>query len=164
MSKLPRTLTLAVLLALSTGVGAAGRTAPTAPAPAAAPTAPPPASDDYGDMVRLKVASGMANMMTGLVEVPKNMINTMNNTSNAGGAFDRGGYVLWGITGGGLKGAMHMLARTMAGMVDFVGCFIPTKPIPNPPFVWQNFYTDTQYGPYMKVDSQAGRTASVPKK
>ena len=162
MSKLPRTLTLAALLALSTGVGAAGQPAPMASAPV--PATAPPASDDYGDMVRLKAASGMANMMTGFVEVPKNMINTMNNTSAAGGTFDRGGYVLWGITGGGLKGAMHMLGRTLAGVVDFVGCFIPTKPIPNPPFVWQNFYTDTQYGPYMKVDTQASRAVSATRK
>jgi putative exosortase-associated protein (TIGR04073 family) len=122
---------------------------------AAAPA--PQAADSYGDLVRLKLASGISNMATGFVEVPKNMINTANNTSSYGGAFDRGGYVLWGITGGGLKGAMHMLGRTIAGVADFATCFIPTQPITNPPFVWQNFYTDTQYGPYYKVESKPGQ-------
>lgn len=162
MSKMPRILLLAALTALSTA-------APASPPPAQAVqgarvvNAPAPPADDYGDKVRLKLASGIMNMMTGFVEVPKNMINTANNTSSYGSAFDRGGYVLWGITGGGLKGAMHMLGRTLAGLTDFVTCFVPTEPITHPAFVWQNFYTDTQYGPYFKVDSQPKPAAPAPR-
>ncbi len=167
MSKILRTLILTAAATLSSGAMAAGYSAGMAANPAPAPVAggsPPPASDNYGDTIRLKLASGIANMATGFVEVPKNMINTANNTTTYGSAFDRGGYVLWGITGGGLKGAMHMLGRTLAGLFDFATFYIPTKPTTNPPFVWQNFYSDTQYGPYVKVESTQKPVTSAPGK
>lgn len=92
----------------------------------------------YAETLRKKLGAGISNIFTGWVEVPKNMINTSNQSGN----------VLFGIVGGGGKGLVHMLGRTLSGVVDFVTFPIPTKPIPRPPFVWQNFYMDTQYGPY----------------
>lgn len=92
----------------------------------------------YAETLRLKLGSGIANMLTGWVEVPKNMLNTTNQSGN----------IFLGIGGGGGKGLLHMLARTLSGVVDFITFPVPTRPIPDPPVVWERFYTDTRYGPY----------------
>lgn len=131
----------------------------TPPPPATAPSSIDPS---YGDIVLLKLGSGLANMATGVVEIPKNIINTANGGgsgsqsvySGTGSTYSRGGEVLFGITGGALKGALHTVGRTLSGLLDFTTCFIPTRPIPRPGFVWENFQNDTQYGPILRVDSQ----------
>jgi putative exosortase-associated protein (TIGR04073 family) len=102
------------------------------------------AADSYGDTVQLKLGSGVSNILLGLVEVPKNIISTSNQAN-----------VLLGITGGTVKGTAHALGRTLAGIVDVLSFPVPTKPITNPPFVWQNWYTDTTYGPFFQTGSPA---------
>jgi putative exosortase-associated protein (TIGR04073 family) len=133
MSKSIRTILFSATLLLSTGSGAM-------------------ADDSYGDTVLLKLESGLANIGTGLAEVPKNAINTANQTN-----------VLFGVTGGVVKGTAHALGRTLAGIVDTFTFFIPTKPITTPAFVWDNFYTDTQYGPFLKVDGKEKNAGAVKK-
>lgn len=127
-----------------------------------APTPPPPpvveTAPSYGDMVLLKLESGLANMATGMAEIPKNMYNVANGSASPKNVTtNRPGDLLFGITGGGLKGALHALGRTVSGVVDFATCLIPSKPITNPPFVWQNFSVDTQYGPFLKTAPTALR-------
>lgn len=100
----------------------------------AAPPAPPPA--DYGQLVGRKLASGFSNMALGIAEIPKNMIITTNQTN-----------ALFGVTGGAIKGLLHTLGRTLSGIVDIVTFPVPTQPITRPPLVWQDFQTETQYGP-----------------
>jgi putative exosortase-associated protein (TIGR04073 family) len=100
----------------------------------AAQAAPPPA--DYGQLVGRKLASGFSNMALGIAEIPKNMIITTNQTN-----------ALFGVTGGAIKGLLHTLGRTLSGIVDIVTFPIPTQPITRPPLVWQDFQTETQYGP-----------------
>lgn len=151
-------------LALSLVLLSANSAALAANKPRAVPPPPPPpvvnTAPSYGDLVLLKLGSGLANMTTGMVEIPKNMLNVANGgASPKNVTTNRPGDLLFGITGGGLKGALHALGRTVSGVVDFATCLIPTKPITNPPFVWQNFNIDTQYGPFIKVDTTpaAGR-------
>jgi putative exosortase-associated protein (TIGR04073 family) len=93
----------------------------------------------------MKAASGFANMGLGWIEIPKNVINTSNEWNN----------VLFGMTGGLVKGTLHMLGRTVSGVVDLVTFPLPTQPIAQPPFVWQNFTMETQYGPIFKLQSQS---------
>jgi putative exosortase-associated protein (TIGR04073 family) len=100
----------------------------------AATPAPPPA--DYGQLVGRKLASGFSNMALGIAEIPKNMIITTNQTN-----------ALFGVTGGAIKGLLHTLGRTLSGIVDIVTFPVPTQPITRPPLVWQDFQTETQYGP-----------------
>lgn len=100
------------------------------------------AEDRYGDTVRLKVGSGFSNILLGLLEVPKNIISTSNQAN-----------VLLGITGGTVKGTAHALGRTLAGIVDVVSFPVPSPPITHPPFVWQNWYTDTTYGPFFPTET-----------
>jgi putative exosortase-associated protein (TIGR04073 family) len=138
MSKMLRTIAFCATALLFTGSGAE-------------------AADDYGDAVKLKLASGFSNLFLGLVEVPKNIINTSNQVN-----------LLFGVTGGTVKGTAHALGRTLSGIADVFTAPIGNKPITNPPFVWQNWYTDTTYGPYFPVDKKtsppvAGQVPSAPK-
>jgi putative exosortase-associated protein (TIGR04073 family) len=91
---------------------------------------------DYAQVVGRKLASGFSNMALGAAEIPKNMIITTNQTN-----------AIFGVTGGAIKGLLHTLGRTLAGIVDIVTFPIPTQPITRPPLVWQSFETETQYGP-----------------
>lgn len=90
----------------------------------------------YGDVVARKALNGMANITTGFAEVPKNVI-IYNNEYN----------VVFGVLGGSLKGLLHMIGRLGVGMFDLFTAPIPTYPIVNPAYVWDDFYTETVYGP-----------------
>ncbi|WP_454143992.1 exosortase system-associated protein, TIGR04073 family [Methylocaldum sp. MU1018] len=98
------------------------------------------ASDDYGRDVGVKLGSGLSNLALGWIEFPKNMINTTNETN-----------VIFGLSGGFLKGGLHMLGRTASGLIDFMTFPLPTQPITKPVFVWENFDVETQYGPVFKL-------------
>ncbi|CAI8839413.1 putative exosortase-associated protein (TIGR04073 family) [Methylocaldum szegediense] len=98
------------------------------------------ASDDYGRDVGMKLGSGFSNIALGWVEFPKNMINTANETN-----------VLFGISGGFLKGGLHTVGRIASGLVDVLTFPLPTEPITRPSFVWENFDVETQYGPVFKT-------------
>jgi putative exosortase-associated protein (TIGR04073 family) len=93
-------------------------------------------ADDYGATTTLKLGSGLSNLTMGWLEIPKNMINTSNQTN-----------VLLGISGGLLKGLLHTIGRTLTGAVDFLTFPLPTQPIAHPTFVWQTFFDETSYGP-----------------
>ena len=155
MSKPLTPIVLSILLLWSAGSVAAGSKS----SKLAVPPPPPPVSTapSYSDIMLTKLGSGFANLATGLVEIPKNMINTANGSSQGGYSMNtnRSGELLFGLTGGALKGVLHSVGRTASGMIDVATFFVPTKPTTNPPFVWQNFYTDTQYGPFFKVDGSA---------
>jgi len=102
------------------------------------PAGAEPAS--YGEKVGLKFGSGYTNMVLGMAEIPKNAIITTNQTN-----------ALFGVTGGIFKGILHGVGRTLAGVVDLLTSPIPSDPIPKPPFVWENFQTETQYGPVLQT-------------
>ncbi|MEW6038334.1 MAG: exosortase system-associated protein, TIGR04073 family [Pseudomonadota bacterium] len=93
-------------------------------------------ADDYGTTTTLKLGSGLSNLAMGWLEIPKNMINTSNQTN-----------VLLGISGGLFKGLLHTVGRTLTGAVDFLTFPLPTQPIAHPEFVWQKFSDETSYGP-----------------
>ncbi|MEN8259319.1 MAG: exosortase system-associated protein, TIGR04073 family [Pseudomonadota bacterium] len=94
----------------------------------------------YGQQVAHKAVSGLANLMTGWFEIPKNIINTTNSVNLA-----------WGVTGGLFKGVLNMAGRMMSGMADLLTAPLPTKPIPNPEFVWHDFDVDTTYGDVFRL-------------
>jgi putative exosortase-associated protein (TIGR04073 family) len=100
----------------------------------------------YGDAIRLKLGSGISNMLFAIAEVPKNIINTSNQAN-----------VLLGVSGGTLKGVLHSVGRMLSGVTDVLTFPFATKPITTPAFVWQDFTTDTSYGPFFS----AVRTAPV---
>ena len=98
--------------------------------------------ESYGTIISTKLGSGFSNIGLCFVELPKNIINTTNDTNLA-----------FGLTGGLLKGVLHMVGRAMAGTVDTLTFPIPTVPITNPPFVWQGYQTETRYNPLFKFQN-----------
>lgn len=82
-----------------------------------------------------KALNGLANMTTSAIEIPKNIINTTNDSN-----------LPYGIVGGILKGTIHTVGRILVGLVDLITFPIPTKPVVQPNYVWENFKTDTTYG------------------
>lgn len=97
----------------------------------------PPSS--YGESVGLKAGSGISNLLLGWLEIPKNMIATSNQVN-----------VAFGVTGGLVKGVLHTAGRTVGGAIDFFTAPLPTNPIIEPPYIWENIEVETSYGPAFK--------------
>ncbi|SEL09362.1 putative exosortase-associated protein, TIGR04073 family [Nitrosovibrio tenuis] len=98
------------------------------------------ANESYPEKVGNKLAHGVANTVTGIVEVPKNMILESNKKGPA-----------YGIPVGFFTGIVQGIGRTLTGVVDLVTFPIPTKPIIYPDFIWKDFDKETHYHPDWKL-------------
>lgn len=107
----------------------------------------------YGEMVRTKLASGLTNMSFGIFEMPKNIINTSNEVN-----------VLLGVSGGAMKGALHTAGRLLGGSLDFITFLVPSQPITHPAYVWDDFKSETTYGPFfdMSRNPQPHKPVAMP--
>lgn len=106
----------------------------------------------YPEKVGEKALSGFANVSTALYEIPKNIINTTNQSN-----------VVFGFTGGLAKGLLNTMGRVMVGVADLATTLIITKPIVSPGHVWEDFDTDTTYGEVMRLDNKpADRFPAIP--
>jgi putative exosortase-associated protein (TIGR04073 family) len=94
----------------------------------------------YGEIVGNKALNGFANLGTAWLEIPKNIINTTNQSN-----------FFYGVFGGFLKGLVNTLGRTGAGIADILTIPIPTKPIAYPVYVWDDFDIDTSYGEVFRL-------------
>jgi putative exosortase-associated protein (TIGR04073 family) len=94
----------------------------------------------YGKVVGTKTLSGLTNLTLGWIEIPKNIINTTNESN-----------IFFGIFGGGFKGLVNTAGRLGVGLADLLTFPLPTKPIANPIYVWDNFDVDTQYGDVFRL-------------
>lgn len=90
---------------------------------------------NYQRNVLDKAGNGFANLATGWLEIPKNIINTTNQSN-----------LILGFFGGMLKGIVNMAGRTGIGVIDLVTAPIPTQPIVQPVLIWDDFDVDTHYG------------------
>lgn len=97
----------------------------------------------YGEKIGMKAASAFANIATGWLEIPKNIINV----SNA-----KDSNIFYGFVGGTFKGAINTVGRAAVGITDLLTFPLPTEPIAYPVFVWDDFDADTSYGPLFRVD------------
>jgi putative exosortase-associated protein (TIGR04073 family) len=95
----------------------------------------------YGSKVGNKALNAFANLTTGVLEIPKNMINTSNQSN-----------VIYGAIGGLFKGLVHTAGRIGVGIVDLVTIPLPTQPIAQPEYIWEDFDVDTTYGPIFRLD------------
>lgn len=93
------------------------------------------AGEGYGANVGEKLGRGLVNVATGWVEIPKNIVNTSQD-SNVG----------IGVTWGLAKGIGHTIGRTLVGAGELATFFVPTPAIIHPPYVFEDFYRDTTYG------------------
>lgn len=95
----------------------------------------------YGSKVGNKALNAFANLTTSALEIPKNIINTTNKSN-----------VFYGIVGGVFKGVVNMAGRIGVGIADLVTIPLPTKPIAQPAYIWDDFDVDTTYGPVFRLD------------
>ena len=91
-------------------------------------------ASDYPVKVGEKLANGVANAVTGVVEIPK----TMMVTGRKKGA-------TYGMTAGFFIGIVHTLGRSLTGALDIATFLVPTTPIINPAYVWDDFDRETTY-------------------
>ncbi len=94
----------------------------------------------YGALIAHKGLNGFANIATSWLEIPKNIINVTNQSN-----------FVYGIPGGLFKGIANMVGRIATGVTDLVTFPIPTKPITQPLYVWDDFDVDTTYGDIFRL-------------
>lgn len=95
----------------------------------------------YGSQVGHKALNGFVNLTTGILEIPKNIINTVNDSN-----------IVLGSVGGLMKGIVHTLGRVGVGFTDLITAPIPTKPIAQPVYIWDDFDLDTTYGSVFRLE------------
>lgn len=100
----------------------------------AASTAHAEGSESYLSGFSNKFTQGLANMATGFIEIPKNIINISNEQN-----------IFVGITWGLLRGTAHAVNRTLVGGAEFLTSPIPTSEFASPAYVWERFSEDSRY-------------------
>lgn len=81
-----------------------------------------------------KVSQGTANIVTGFIEIPKNVVNISHDQN-----------ILVGITWGTLRGVAHAISRTLVGGVELISSPIATEELISPAYVWERFSEDSRY-------------------
>ena len=94
----------------------------------------------YIDKVGRKLENGIANAIGGFMEIPKTVIII---TRNEG--------PIYGVAVGLIAGVMHTLGRTIYGVVDMATFLIPTKPLVEPNYIWNDFDRITIYKPAVQM-------------
>ncbi len=89
----------------------------------------------YFSRAGMKILSGVANVATGWVELPKNIILWGQKDNNK----------LVGYTDGVLRGIVHTASRTGSGALDLATFWLPTFPTPTPQFIWDDFSQESDY-------------------
>ncbi len=95
----------------------------------------------YEDKMENKALNGITNIGTAILELPKNTINTVNDSN-----------VALGVIGGAIKGTLHTVGRFTAGLVDLATFWLPTEPILQPSNIWDDFDKETTYGKVFRVE------------
>ena len=89
---------------------------------------------DYLSCFTAKVSHGFMNAATGIIEIPKNIVNISQDEN-----------ILVGITWGTIRGVFHTVGRTVVGAAELITAPIPTDDYISPPYVWDRFSEDTRY-------------------
>ncbi|MDP2901817.1 MAG: exosortase system-associated protein, TIGR04073 family, partial [Methylovulum sp.] len=98
-------------------------------------------NQSYDQKLVDKTFNAISNLSTGVLEVPKNVINTTNDSN-----------IIYGLTGGLFKGLLNTVGRLSVGVADLLTAPIPTKPITYPLHAWENGKEDTRYGNIFELD------------
>ncbi|MGZ8136276.1 MAG: exosortase system-associated protein, TIGR04073 family [Methylococcaceae bacterium] len=88
----------------------------------------------YASRLGTKMGTGIVNAATGVAEIPKTIVVTNRLHGPA-----------YAATAGFLTGLFHMMGRTLSGVGDLVTFVVPTKPIVQPNYVWENWDKETSY-------------------
>jgi putative exosortase-associated protein (TIGR04073 family) len=100
-----------------------------------------PDNASYGTKIGNKALIAFASITTSPLELPKNIINTMNQSN-----------YFYGVFGGFLKGLVNTLGRTGCGIADLLTFPLPTKPVAHPLYIWDDFDVDTTYGDVYRLN------------
>ena len=92
-------------------------------------------SEIYFSRAGMKILSGVTNITTGWMELPKNIIFWTQKDNGILVGFPEG--VLWGI--------VQTAGRTASGAMDLATFWLPTFPTPNPTFIWEDFSQESDY-------------------
>jgi len=96
----------------------------------------------YFDRAGLKLGSGIVNVFTGWMELPKNIgMWRQKNESE-----------LTGVTEGVLRGLVHTASRTASGAMDVITFWLPTFPTPSPLYVWDDYSVESKYHAFRTGD------------
>ena len=91
-------------------------------------------ASEYPTNAGEKLGSGVTNMLTGVLEIPKTMIVTSRNDGLA-----------YGMTNGFFVGIVHAVGRTLSGVFDVTTFVIPTTSFVQSEYIWNNFDQETTY-------------------
>lgn len=91
-------------------------------------------ADSYPEKAGRKLENGIANAVSGLMEIPK----TVMIISHSEGP-------VYGATVGLMAGLLHAVGRTIYGVVDMATFMIPTKPLVDPDYIWNDSDRITTY-------------------
>ncbi len=92
------------------------------------------AEESYLSGFSSKLFQGLANMGTGFIELPKNVINISGQHN-----------IFVGMTWGVLRGTVHGVSRTLVGGAEFLTSPIPTGEFASPAYAWDRFSEDSRY-------------------
>ena len=107
--------------------------------------------ESYKDKIETKALSGLANIGTGWLEIPKIAINVSNDSN-----------IIWGLTAGLAKGIIIAGGRTASGAADLLTFPIATKPITHPVYIWDDLDAETRFGDGMRLKDRPRRDAFMP--
>ncbi len=91
-------------------------------------------ANQYPDKVVEKLGNGLANAVTGVVEIPKTIT-----------IIGRRDGVVHGMTVGFLTGIAIAVGRSLSGAFDIATFFIPTTPFVKPAFIWDDLNRETTF-------------------
>lgn len=91
-------------------------------------------SQDCHSCFTSKASQGTANIVTGFIEIPKNIVNLSHDQN-----------IFVGITWGILRGAIHAVSRTLVGGAELITSPFATEEFISPAYVWERFSEDTRY-------------------
>lgn len=104
-----------------------------------------PRERSYGEKLGKKALNGVVNIHTAPLEIPKSIINNFNT---------EGSNIFFALIGGVIEGTLNAAGRATTGAGDLILAPLPTKPIIQPQYVWDDFYeTKTTYGDIFRLDS-----------
>ena len=102
--------------------------------------------DRYIRQVGDKALTGTANLVSWPLEFPKNIINVYNYPENYKDA-----NIFYGFVGGAIRGSFDAMGRIITGTLDLVTAPIPTKPVIEPKYIWDDFDKTNSYGPVFRL-------------
>ena len=91
-------------------------------------------ADSYPEKAGAKLGNGIANAAGGFLEIPKTVILT-----------SRSEGPVYGMTIGLMAGVLHTVRRTLYGTLDLATFIIPTQPLVEPDYIWNDFDRITSY-------------------